>query len=220
MTERKSAAAGGMKKTDKIEIRVSPEEKAALARLSQASGRTISETIRNLLAAQIATAPAEPAPKSDKPAMTITQKVLYAGGGTLLGGLGVLGVAGAMAAAAPHPQAGVPAYEVHVSINEAKTSKFYGVGSTLPISQETSRIRLPVDETYAYLVDVIFRQTGQETINAEFNICRETKDACLPVANPVIVVSPDKPSNMMFVASDDRQIEIDLSPTEIQMPKG
>ena len=88
-----------MKKTEKVEIRVSPEDKAALTQMSQESGRSVSETVRGLLLNQAGTATGD----KRRPSMTILQKASCTAGGAVLGAVIASGLLLSLSAAHPKP---------------------------------------------------------------------------------------------------------------------
>jgi hypothetical protein len=197
-----------MKKTEKIEIRVSPEEKEALAEASRRQGRTASDVLREHVRAYIAAA----ARVSDKSAgdrkekkMSWISKAAYIALGA---GLSVPAVLFAAAESGPSE----PGFEVQISLAEPTGEHkraHYRASARIPLGgSKESMMVMPNVDGAGYQITVLTEKNADKTYHFIFSICRETDDECAVVSTPRIITAFGGHSTLSVQGANDTEINI------------
>ncbi len=198
-----------VKKTEKIEIRVSPEEKEALADASRRQGRTASDVLREQVRGYIAAA-AETGEKLEKK-MSWISKAAY-----IALGAGISVPAVLFAASGDSPSA--PGFEVRVSLEEPVGDQGraqYLARTRIPLSRkEPMTMVMPsVDET-GYQVSVETKSNSDKTYDFKFSICREQGDGCDVVSTPTLVTGFGGQSSLGVENAEGVEIHIVIESVE------
>lgn len=196
-----------MKKTEKIEIRVSPEDKAALMRLSEQGGRSVSETVRGLLLNQAAPGAAS----VPEPPMIHRQRLAYGAGGALLGALVASGLFIGLAAAKPRPTD----YALSVLVLDGPDAerRAYEANTVITLDQATkTQLRLPTSTADAYQVNVDMKRQPDGSVYASFSLCREAAATCTELAKPALVAARGASASMNVEDDAGRQLMINMGP--------
>lgn len=194
-----------MKKTEKVEIRVSPADKAALTQMSHESGRSVSETVRGLLLTQAGTAPGD----KRRPSMTILQKATYASGGAALGAVIASGLLLSLSAAHPKPTS----YFLNVTLLDGPHDqrREYQASTAISIDQKAStQIRLPGNAAEAYRMDIDLKRQPDGSVFAVFALCRETTETCTGIAKPSLLVARDESATLQISDDQNRRLFIGM----------
>ena len=174
-----------MKKTEKIEIRISPEDKEALGRRAEAEGRPVSEVVRDLLQANGATL--APMSASAEPA---APKIVAA---CLLGAL--LGASGAWLAASSRE----PAEEAFLRVStQLWTDQHTPFDATAVVpAGELNGLRMVVPTRAGdYRVDFAADPANASAYRVRAVICRVEGDDCTALATPSLDTSLTSRSTM------------------------
>lgn len=172
-----------MKKSEKIEIRISPEDKEALARRAEAEGRPASEVVRDLLQSGGVTAQAETVPEPHR------GRLAAAAGGLVAAGL-LLG-AGVTALAYTSGEDGVVdvAFDVSLKVTEGRftTSKILSGFVTVPADAlDGTTLFLPVAPSSGYRLTISAPGDADGTQTLDLDLCEASGDTCRPLASPKV----------------------------------
>lgn len=196
-----------MKKTEKIEIRVSPEDKAALMRLSQQGGRSVSETVRGLLLNQAVPDAASTPARS----MINIQRLAYGAGGAVLGAVVASGLFMGLAAAKPRPTD----YALNVVVLDGLDTerRAYEASTVITLDQMTkSQLRMPTGAADAYQVNVDMKRQPDGSVYASFSLCRESAGVCTEVAKPALVAARNASASLNMEDVGGRSLMINMGP--------
>ena len=196
-----------MKKTEKIEIRVSPEDKAALMRMSEQGGRSVSETVRGLLLNQ-----AEPAMAGAQGRLMINlHRLAYGAGGAVLGAAIASGLFIGLASAKPSPTD----YQLAVVVLDGPETqrRAYEASTVITLDQMTkTQLRMPTSAADAYQVNVDMKRQPDGSGYASFSLCREAAAVCTEVAKPALVAARDASASINVEGEGGRQFMINMGP--------
>ena len=176
-----------MKKTEKIEIRVSVEEKQRLINVARSENRTLSELIRNILATYAQS-------KADNGSPTKTRIGRVAKSPKTWSIATVLTfLLAAITLATPAQAENVYALNLEIRNTTVETS-------TLSTERLETHIVCEKDECSSFFeipsndggfqVGVRFLELEDDTTFAEFKICKKTEDECELVAEPSLLFAP------------------------------
>ncbi len=195
-----------MKKTEKIEIRVSPEEKEALSAASRSEGRTASDVLREYVGRYVEAAAAKAAPAKEKK-MTWISKIAYAALGA------AVSVPATMYAAAGDDPA-MQSFEIRVDLEEnpgQETHALYRAKTRIPLSRsEPTILDMPSGQSGGYQVAIIKEKNPDDTYRFVFEICRASDDGCSTIAAPGIVTAFGGDSGLSLGGAHDVKIDINI----------
>lgn len=183
-----------MKKTEKIEVRLSHEEKTALTSLAEQEGRSVSDLVRGLIERY----------------MSINTQSLPRKTPWLK--FGAIAVAGFFAGhlmtyfiAQSHDYAAIYNMEVNVGND----------GISFPIlvkSGEVVESVIPSNDGDIKVTAVAVEQPDTLS-SAEIKLCRQTESTCKIFATPTLKFNPNRQSAIDFKEAAGKEIFIRLSPT-------
>ena len=175
-----------MKKTEKIEIRVSPEEKEALSAASRSEGRNVSDVLREHVRRYVAAAASAAAASGTEKKMTWISKAAY-----VALGAAVSVPATMFAAAGDSPAA--PGFQIELSLVEnagQQDQTHYRAQTRIPLNRsEPTLVTMPGGESDGFRVNIINVRNADKTYHFVFDICRETTDGCEEVSSPGIITA-------------------------------
>lgn len=197
-----------MKKTEKIEIRVSPEEKEALSAASRSEGRNVSDVLREHVRRYVATAASTAMPSTTEKKMTWISKVAY-----VALGAAVSVPATMYAAAGDSPSA--PGFEINVTLEEnagQQDRTHYRARTRIPLNRsEPTIVDMPSGDEGGYRVVILKEKNADKTYHFVFDICRETADGCDKVFSPGMVTAFGGDSSLGIGGAGDVQADILIS---------
>jgi len=182
-----------MKKTEKIEVRLSHEEKTALTSLAEQEGRSVSDLVRGLIERYMSINTTRLPRKT--PWVKFTA---IAVGGFLLGHLGTYFIAKSHSHSPIH-------------------NMIVGIGSdrlTLPLLAKDGEIvsaTIPSDDG-DILVKAIVSKEPESLHIATINLCRQTESACEIIASPILKFNPNLQSTLEFKEASGQGIYLGLTP--------
>ncbi len=200
-----------VKKTEKIEIRVSPEEKEALSSASRSEGRTASDVLREHVRRYVDAAAmrGEGAKKEKK--MSWISKAAYVALGAAVSVPAVM-----FAAADDNPSA--PGFEIHMTLEEQSGDQHpihYRAQTRIPLGRsEPTMLTMPSGESDGYRVAIVKKNNADKTFHFIFNICRETADGCDKVLSPGIVTAFGGHSSLRVGGAGAVEVDINISSRE------
>ncbi|MEM8770569.1 MAG: ribbon-helix-helix protein, CopG family [Pseudomonadota bacterium] len=177
-----------LKKTEKIEIRVSPEEKEALSEAAQRDGRNASEVVREFVSAYVsASREKEPRAPEEKKMNLITKAAFVGLGAAAAGPLAWIAASDQKPA---QPELMV-AYDVRISVTapaETGGVKTHQIRTILPAPLNERAILETSSETGEnYSVSVAVAEQDGGTFAFQFDICKPRGEACDTISTPKIV---------------------------------
>ena len=203
-----------MKRTEKIEIRVSAEEKARLTAVAERERRTVSQMLRELASEHIKGAGEEALrPREDMEAMTPLKRILYIGGGAALGIVATLSAFAFRADPPPPDIAGVE-FTVWRTEDGGRSRSRIVTGLSIGDSGATS-FELPIQDGQNYRLSGQITEGEDDLLIASFNVCRLSSDDCVSVATPTIMTGPDDRGRIEFSLADATHLEIDIVPPKL-----
>ncbi|MCQ8184999.1 plasmid mobilization protein [Parvularcula maris] len=203
-----------MKKTEKIEIRLSPEEKEQLARRAETEGRPVSELVRALMTA-------EGSMTSERSEKAAAIHPLRQFGGAALSFVG--GVAMTLALSAAHPlgqdiegwdASFELAGDVPVPGEEGRTRRARTSGDFRLLAKDGSTAKLVLNRSRGGVYElrgVTIRQ-DDEQVRLEFSLCvRLPTEDCKGVASPTVTTFPREDIRIMLDDVDGRRLFLGLT---------
>lgn len=182
-----------MKKTEKIEVRLSHEEKTALTTLAEQEGRSVSDLVRGLIERYMTLN------TSRLPNKTPWLKFAAIGiGGFFVGHLATYFIAKSH----DHP----PIYSLQVSID------FEGI--TVPLIKEAGQsdeFILPRPDGDV-LVKTQVTQSPNSLAALDIELCRKMNTGCEIIANPNLKFDPQGGAALSFKDDNDESVSIFLNP--------
>lgn len=183
-----------MKKTEKIEVRLSHEEKTALTNLAEQEGRSVSDLVRGLIERYMSIN------TTRLPNKTPWLKFgAIAVGGFFAGHLATYFIAKS------HDHA--PIYSMTIEVGDD--------GIVFPLLAKEGEIVesvIPSNDGDITVKTTVTRQP--ETLDtAEINLCRKTETKCEIIAQPKLKFNPNTQSVVEFKEPSGQEIEIRLYPT-------
>lgn len=179
-----------MKKTEKIEVRLSHEEKASLSQLAENEGRSVSELVRGLIDRYISL-------HTDKLPLKTRWGLLSAMG---IGGI-LLGHLGTYFMVQSHSRLEI--YQLGVEIQNSSLS--------VPITRtegEISEFILPNALGDIYIKTLVQQGSG-ELSTVQVTLCQMLGEACEEIASPILSFNSQKISRLQF--GDDKKSLVNLS---------
>lgn len=172
-----------MKRSEKIEVRVSHEEKSALSSLAHSEGQTISETVRGLMRGRTSVG---------EGAIRKNGRIWFASG------LALVSVAiGAFAFGLSPSSAETYEYYVEGSIGE----HHFGFAMDLA-SSETERLEIGS----GYIVSAAQAETGKVGVS----ICLSAQAQCVQIANSSLWLDPKYPSVWQTFSSSGEFVSVSV----------
>lgn len=179
-----------MKKSEKIEIRVSPEEKEQLSKRAEAEGRPVSEIVRQGLGGDGFAASGVSHGQTGRRLSTLE------GFGALALSF-VAGSAMSFLLTAAHPARDpIEEWDASVQLRELKSAPVNTLNSSFVLPNEAgaeAEVFLSSGPDQGYIVRG--RATagpGQEVIALSFEICRKDGEDCEPLFSPYVISTPDR----------------------------
>ncbi len=196
-----------MKKTEKIEIRVSPEEKEALSTASRSEGRTASEVLREYVGRYVKAAAAKSAAPAKEKKMSWISKIAYVALGA------AVSVPATMYAAAGDDPA-MQSFEIRVDLEEnpgQQDRAFYRAKTRIPLNRsEPTILDMPSGQSGGYQIAIIKEKNADDTYRFVFEICRASDDGCSTIAAPGIVTAFGGDSGLSLGGAHDVKIDINI----------
>lgn len=184
-----------MKKTEKIEVRLSHEEKTALSTVAEQEGRSVSDLVRGLIERYIS---------------INTTRLPRKAPWLLLGAIGVAGFfAGHLATyfiAKSHNHHS-PIYNMSVDVGSD--------GVSFPLLDkvgETAESIIPSNDGDIRVTAKVIKNP-ESLSTAQINLCREEDGNCKTFAEPLLKFNPNLQSAINFKDQNGQDIYIRLSPT-------
>jgi len=189
-----------MKKTEKIEVRLSHEEKTALANLAEQEGRNVSELVRGLIERYMTLS------NTRLPVKTVWPKLAtIALGGLLLGHLGTY----FMVLSYNHPDI----YSLDANI--------YGHSLTVPVIAEKgmqTEFMIPALDG-DIIIDTNIIRDNAALATVRFDICQRLGSVCKPIANPVLTFNPNESAAVQIETDPGKAIFLRLTPSRPNVEK-
>ena len=200
-----------MKKTEKIEIRVSPEEKEALSAASRSEGRNVSDVLREHVRRYVAAATAASPRTEKKKKMTWISKAAYVA-------LGAAVSAPATMYAVADDSPAAPGFEVNVALQEnagQQDQTNYRAKTRIPLTRtEPTLVNMPSGDAGGFRVAIIKENNDDKTYRFVFSICQETADGCEEILSPGIITAFGGDSSLGVRGAGDVQADIHISSVE------
>lgn len=185
-----------MKKTEKIEVRLSHEEKTALANLAEQEGRSVSDLVRGLIERYMSIN------TTRLPNKTPWLKfVAIAAAGFFAGHLATYFIA------KMHSNSHSPIYSLEVNAGSD--------GVSIPLlakDGETITAEIP-SQNGNLRVKVKVSDVPESLQTATITLCRQVENRCEAIANPILKFNPNRQSDLSFKEKSGQGIYIRLSPT-------
>ena len=185
-----------MKKTEKIEVRLSHEEKTALTELAEQESRSVSDLVRGLIERYMSintTRLPNKAPWAKFAAIAV--------GGFFVGHLATYLIA------KTHSNSHSPIYNMEIE---------FGVeGVSFPVlarHAETVKSIIPSQDG-DIRIEVIVSDNPESLQTADVSLCREAESQCKVIATPVLKFNPNLRSALSFKEENGQGIYISLNPT-------
>lgn len=184
-----------MKKTEKIEVRLSHEEKTALTELAEQEGRSVSDLVRGLIERYMSIN------TTRLPNKTPWAKfAAIAVGGFFAGHLATYFIAKS------HSDSHSSIYSLQVSMD------FEGI--TVPLIKEegqSDEFLMPRPDGDV-LVKTKVSQSPNSLARLDIELCRKINTSCEMIANPNLKFDPQGGSALSFKDGKDRSVSIFLTP--------
>jgi len=185
-----------MKKTEKIEVRLSHEEKAELTKIAEGEGRSVSELIRHLVERYIALNTARLPKKTPWLALGATAVAAFLAGHLMTYAIGK---------SKSHP----PVYNFYTQVDKDSTGIGFndisvpiiardGYENTFLIPREDGDVRVSLK--------VEAKKDALRVLNIQ--LCEMQVDVCAPIAAPVLTFDHHKGARLRL--SSDKGYEIQL----------
>ena len=82
----------------------------------------------------------------------------------------------------------------------------------------TTQMRMPINGTEAYRVDVDMARQPGGTVYARFTICREMAASCVDIAKPALTAGKNEPASINSADNEGRSLMIGMYPADAQVP--
>ena len=168
-----------MKKSEKIEIRISPDDKEALAKRAEAEGKPASEVVRELLQSGGVTARAEAVP--ERRGLLGIAAAAGLGVGLLAGAVG-----STVALRGGEPDVGL-VFGVQLLVEEkgfTTTRYLEGSATTSASELDGASVFLPVGAGSGYRLTVAAPGDARRTQTLTFDLCRLGGGECVTLGSP------------------------------------
>lgn len=182
-----------MKKTEKIEIRVTPEEKEGLMDLARSEERSLSELIRSILGTYVETQTAK--------ASTSKQGINH-----MFKSRKTLTIAGLLSSALAFATLTLPAqadglYQITMDIQDyeeatGNTSTYNWSHKLKSSATSASPFIISADSGSTYEVSVALTEQEDASVFAQFSICKRQADICKPIAEPAVLFTEAEPATI------------------------
>lgn len=183
-----------MKKTEKIEVRLSHEEKTALTELAEQESRSVSDLVRGLIERYMSIN------TTRLPQKTPWAKfVAIAVGGFFAGHLATYFIAKS------HSYTPIYSFEVRMGSD----------GVSIPILAKDGEIvsaKIPSKEGNVR-VEASVSDVPESLQTATIKLCRETEADCQAIANPILKFNPNQHSALSFKDTNGQEFYVRLAPT-------
>ena len=190
-----------MKKTEKIEIRISPEDKEALARRAEAEGRAVSEVVRDLLDANgVTMATRAEGPSRSRPPLIALPLLAV---GLLCAGLG---------AAATHALTR-PTTEHFVVARAAINAGEFGrhvVNATVPEDALDGLTMVVPTAGGTYRIELDAKSRGEDSHRVAMTVCLAEGEACAPLAASFVDTSLRRSARLVGWWSEEGGATVEL----------
>lgn len=180
-----------MKKTEKIEVRLSHEEKTALTKLAEQEGRSVSDLVRRLIERYMSINTTR-----------LPRKMPW----LLLTGIGIAGFfAGHIATyliAKSHHQ--TPIYDMRVEVGSD------GISFPLLAKVGASPDFIIPSKSGDILIKPDIEKVPDNLSSVTVSLCRQTGQTCISIASPKLQFNPNRQSAISFVDEGGQKIYITL----------
>ncbi|MEP3889265.1 MAG: hypothetical protein ABJN69_02290 [Hellea sp.] len=185
-----------MKKTEKIEVRLSHEEKTALTTLAEQEDRSVSDLVRGLIERYMSINTTR-----------LPRKIPWLLFGAVAVGGFFLGHIATYLIAKSHSRSHSPIYNLSINIGSsginspilAKDGEI--ITSIIPFNNGDIRVEAAVSNVAESLQTV------------KISLCRKNMEACDKIASPVLKFNPNANSVIQFTEQNGQDIYISLAPT-------
>ncbi len=187
-----------MKKTEKIEVRLSHEEKSALTSLAEQEGRSVSDLVRGLIERYMSINTTRLPRKT--PWLLLSAIAI---GGFFAGHLATYLIGKS------HANSHSDVYDLSV--------QFDGNGVSIPIllrAGESVESTIPSSSGDIRITAAV-KSNPESLSSVELYLCREMEDRCVAVATPNLKFNPNKESSIIFNSEGEQKVYIRLAPTTI-----
>ena len=185
-----------MKKTEKIEVRLSHEEKTALTKLAEQEDRSVSELVRGLIERYMSINTTR-----------LPRKTPWLIFGAIAVGAFFLGHIATYLIAKSHSRSHSPVYKLSVDIGSS--------GISSPILAKDGEIItfiIPFSDGDDH-VEAVVSNVAESLQTVRIDICRKNMEACDKVASPILKFNPNSHSLIRFKEQSGQDISISLAPT-------
>ena len=209
-----------MKRTEKIEVRLSHEEKQTLSELAEGEGRTVSDLVRGLIERYVSL---NVSPFPRKPRWALWSGLVASG--LLIGHLGTWGMMrfhhGTDSAAEDNimsfglykltgmfPQIAAN-HEVMIQILEAPILVKDGWSEDYVIEREGSD----------FLVTTQVTVSKNDLPTVQFDVCEQTQNECVSLAKPKLTLMPEETSSVSLMTDQNYRMSFIIDPvsTEVKL---
>lgn len=186
-----------MKKTEKIEVRLSHEEKTALTNLAEQEDRSVSDLVRGLIERYMSINTTR-----------LPRKTPWLIFGAIAVGSFVLGHIGTYLIAKSHSRTHSPIYKLSIEVGSS--------GITSPIlSKDGETISAVIPFSNGDIrVEAVVSNVVESLQAVEISLCRKNLAACEKIASPTLKFNPNSQSVIQFKEQNGQDILISLVPTK------
>ena len=184
-----------MKKTEKIEVRLSHEEKTALTTMAEQEDRSVSELVRGLIERYMSINTTR-----------LPRKTPWLIFGAIAVGSFFLGHIGTYLIAKSHQHA--PVHSMSVKVGQE--------GISFPVLAEAgqnSEFVIPSSDG-DILIKTKTKKLPKSLATVSIELCRQATNSCETIATPSLKFDPDRISAVNFKEKDDKGVFISLSPPQ------
>lgn len=197
-----------MKKTEKIEIRVSPEEKEHLSKHAEAEGLPVSEVVRRRLTS-------DALPQSEQPE---AQGVLRRFGAWSLSFIAGASFVLALSAASPKGQE-IEGWDGHfrfVDVDRETGQAFPTTSDFRLLTADASKVEMRLNrQDGGYLrATAETHRTTDDQVELTFNVCFEVQDGCEDIASPRVMTYPMKKLDLSVPLANGNKVSFHLRPID------
>ena len=188
-----------MKKSEKIEIRLSHEDKTNLAELAKKEGHTVSELVRRIIQRYVAFNTSTVMRK-----FPLAKILMIAAASFLAGGFLAFGLINPSQPNEPYKSS---EYWLKTIINARP------MFITIPMKDGfTTDLEIPNDQGNIKINIKLDREQDNLPF-LHMNFCRQMEDECQLIANPKLLINQENTSSLSFHGNEGEWIIIEIGPT-------
>ena len=191
---------GSLKKSEKVEVRMTLEEKEKLQSLSETSGRSISELMRegfNELAEQHG--------QNGRARMSTIQRAAFSLGGVVIGAAAAIGITQALPAK-------TESYSVEFELWTSQEERPVQFTTALPVTAGQKLLYSPGGGDTGFRIEGGVHETDEGALYASFPVCRIEGKECVELGVPSIVFEPGQFARLETSGENGITIEIRMTP--------